>query len=190
MTLTVAVAFALFAAATFAKLSVGKGKALFVSDGFYYYSYTVSLVLDRDLDFSNQYRFVKGRANPQHVHRLTLSGSPSNPVGIGLGLLWLPAFALTHSIVASMKALGSSLSSTGFELYYELPTYLWSFLLGLLGMGLLYRLLVEVFEQHHAFWATVGILFGTALSNYAFLHANMSHWVSSACATAYLYSVF
>jgi len=190
MTLTVAVAFALFAAATFAKLSVGKGKALFVSDGFYYYSYTVSLVLDRDLDFSNQYRFVKGRANPQHVYRLTLSGSPSNPVGIGLGLLWLPAFALVHSIVASMKALGSSLSSTGFELYYELPTYLWSFLLGLLGMGLLHRLLVEVFEQRHAFWATVGILFGTALSNYAFLHANMSHWVSAACATAYLYSVF
>jgi hypothetical protein len=59
ITLTAAVAFALFAAATFAKLSVGKGKALFVSDGFYYYSYTVSLVLDRDLDFSNQYQFIK-----------------------------------------------------------------------------------------------------------------------------------
>ena len=38
--------------------------------------------------------------------------------------------------------------------------------------------------------ATGGIMFGTALSNYAFLHANMSHWGSAACATAYLYSVF
>jgi len=36
--LTAAVAFALFAVATLAKLSIGKGKALFVSDGFYYYS--------------------------------------------------------------------------------------------------------------------------------------------------------
>ena len=188
--LTAAVAFALFAVATLAKLSIGKGKALFVSDGFYYYSYTVSLVLDRDLDFSNQYQFVKGRANPQHVHHFTSSGRPSNPVGMGLGLLWLPAFALVHFIIALMKALGLPLASTGFETYYELPTYLWSFLLGLIGMGLLYRLLAEVFDQRHAFWTTVGILFGTALSNYAFLHANMSHWVSAACATAYLYSVF
>jgi len=85
MTLTVAVAFALFAAATFAKLFLGKGKALFVSDGFYYYSYTVSLVLDRDLDFSNQYRFVKGRANPQHVHRLLYQGDPQIP----LALVWV-----------------------------------------------------------------------------------------------------
>jgi len=142
------------------------------------------------LDFSNQYKFVKGRANPQHVHRLTSSGRPSNPVGIGLGLLWLPAFVLAHSIVTTMKAFGFPLASTGFEVYYELPTYLWSFLLGLLGMWLLYRLLTEVFDWRYAFWATVGILFGTALSNYAFLHANMSHWVSAACATAYLYSVF
>jgi 4-amino-4-deoxy-L-arabinose transferase-like glycosyltransferase len=190
MTLTVAVAFALFAAATFAKLSVGKGKALFVSDGFYYYSYTVSLVLDRDLDFSNQYRFNKGWSNPRFTRFIKKTGRLENCFGIGAGLLWLPAFSFIHLGVLTAKTIGLPLATTGYELYYQLPTYLWSFLLGFLGMGLLYRLLVEVFEQRHAFWATVGILFGTALSNYAFLHANMSHWVSAACATAYLYSVF
>jgi 4-amino-4-deoxy-L-arabinose transferase-like glycosyltransferase len=190
MTLTVAVAFALFPAATFAKLSVGKGKALFVSDGFYYYSYTVSLVLDRDLDFSNQYRFNKGWANPRFTRFIKKTGRLENCFGIGAGLLWLPAFSFIHLGVLTAKTIGLPLTTTGYELYYQLPTYLWSFLLGLLGMGLLYRFLVEVFEQRHAFWATVGILFGTALSNYAFLHANMSHWVSAACATAYLYSVF
>jgi hypothetical protein len=190
MTLTVAVAFALFAAATFAKLFLGKGKALFVSDGFYYYSYTVSLVLDRDLDFSNQYRFNKGWANPRFTRFIKKTGRLENCFGIGAGLLWLPAFSFIHLGVLTAKTIGLPLTTTGYELYYQLPTYLWSFLLGLLGMGLLYRLLVEVFEQRHAFWATVGILFGTALSNYAFLHANMSHWVSFACATAYLYSVF
>jgi len=190
MTLTVAVAFALFAAATFAKLSVGKGKALFVSDGFYYYSYTVSLVLDRDLDFSNQYRFNKEWASSIYAYIVSKTGRPANQYGIGFGLLLLPAFASVHLGVLMAKTMGLPLTTAGYELYYELPTYLWSFLLGLLGMGLLYRLLAEVFDQRHAFWATVGILFGTALSNYAFLHANMSHWVSAACATAYLYSVF
>jgi len=190
MTLTVAVAFALFAAATFAKLSVGKGKALFVSDGFYYYSYTVSLVLDRDLDFSNKYRFNKEWASSIYAYIVSKTGRPANQYGIGFGLLLLPAFASVHLGVLMAKTIGLPLTTAGYELYYELPTYLWSFLLGLLGMGLLYRLLAEVFDQRHAFWATVGILFGTALSNYAFLHANMSHWVSAACATAYLYSVF
>ena len=188
--LTAAVAFALFAVATLAKLSIGKGKALFVSDGFYYYSYTVSLVLDRDLDFSNQYRFNKGWASSIYAYIVPQTRRPANQYGIGFGLLLLPAFALAHLGVLMAKAVGLPLTTTGYELYYQLPTYLWSFLLGLLGMWLLYRLLAEIFDQRHAFWATVGILFGTALSNYAFLHANMSHWVSAACATAYLYSVF
>ncbi len=190
MTLAVAVAFALFATFTFAKLITGKGKALFVSDGFYYYSYTVSLVLDGDLDFSNQYRLNKGWANPTYGYLVSKTGRPVNPCGIGLGLIWLPAFVLAHLFVLATKAVGIPLTTTGYELYYQLPTYLWSFLIGLLGMGLLYRLLTEVFEERYAFWATLGILFGTALSNYAFLHANMSHWISAACSIAYLYSVF
>lgn len=189
-TLTAAVAFVLFIIATFAKLSLGKGKALFVSDGFYYYAYTVSLVLDRDLDFSNQYQFNKGWASFTYAYIVPQTGYPANQYGIGFGLLLLPAFAIAHLGVLAAKAVGLPLTTTGYELYYQLPTYLWSFLLGLLGMGLLYRLLTEVFDWRHAFGATVGILFGTALSNYAFLHANMSHWVSAASATAYLYGVF
>jgi hypothetical protein len=185
-TLTAAVAFVLFIIATFAKLSLGKGKALFVSDGFYYYAYTVSLVLDRDLDFSNQYQFNKGWASFTYAYIVPQTGYPANQYGIGFGLLLLPAFAIAHLGVLAAKAVGLPLTTNGYELYYQLPTYLWSFLLGLLGMGLLYRLLTEVFDWHYAFGAAVGILFGTALSNYAFLHANMSHWVSAASATGRL----
>jgi hypothetical protein len=188
--ITTCLALVLFSIATFAKLSLGKSKALFVSDGFYYYAYTVSLALDRDLDFSNQYRFNKGQASREYARLIERTQRLGNCWGIGAGLLWLPAFALTHLTVLAAKAIGLPLTTTGYELYYQLPTYLWSFLLGLLGMGLLYRLLTEVFDWRHAFGATVGILFGTALSNYAFLHANMSHWVSAASATAYLYGVF
>ncbi len=184
----VSVALLFFLPATAGKLMLGKGKALFVSDGFYYYSYTVSLVLDRDLDFTNQYRFNKGWARP--ITEKTASGRPANPVGIGCGLLWLPAFVLVHGIVKVAQWFGIPLTATGYEIYYQLPTYFWSFLLGLLATRLLYRLLKEIFEEHYAFWAVVGILFGTALSNYAFLHANMSHWVSAATAIAYLYAVY
>lgn len=179
-----------FLPATMAKLIFGKGKALFVSDGFYYYSYTVSLILDKDLDFTNQYHFNRGWANPNVGRIVPKTGKLANPVGIGLGLIYLPAFALVHGIVRGLQWLGVPLTATGYELYYQLPTYFWGFLVGLLTMGLLYRLLKGAFEERYAFWAVTGILFGTALSNYAFLHANMSHWISAATAVAYLYAVY
>lgn len=55
-------------------------------------------------------------------------------------------------------------------------------------MWLLYRLLAKTFEERLALLTTIGIMFGTALSNYAFFHANMVHWTSAA--TAYLFAVY
>lgn len=79
------VAFLLFLPATTAKLCLGKGKGwLFTADGFYYYSYALSLVLGGDLDFSNQYRFSKGVGNPKEREAIVpTTGHPANIVGIG-----------------------------------------------------------------------------------------------------------
>lgn len=183
----VVVAFLLFLPATTAKLCLGKGKGwLFNADGFYYYSYAVSLVLDGDLDFSNQYRFSKGVENPKEREAIVpTTGRPANIVGIGAALLWLPGFLVGHGLFALLHR---SAVPRGYELTYQLPTYLWSFLVGLMGMWLLYRLLAKTFEERLALLTTIGIMFGTALSNYAFFHANMAHWTSAA--TAYLFAVY
>lgn len=185
----VVVALLLFLPATAAKLRLGKGKGwLFTADGFYYYSYAVSLVLDGDLDFSNQYRFSKGVGNPKERETLVpTTGRPANICGIGAALLWLPGFLVGHVLFALLH---QGAMPTGYELTYQLPTYLWSFFIGLIGVWLLYRLLAETFEERFALLTTVGIMFGTALSNYAFFHANMAHWTSAATATAYLFAVF
>ncbi len=183
------VALLLFIPLTVAKLRLGKGKNwLFVADGFYYYSYAVSLVLDSDLDFTNQYQFSEGVGIPNEWERIVPStGRPMNVFGIGAALLWLPGFLVGHGLTALLR---DGATPTGYELTYQIPTYLWSFLAGLLGLWLLYRLLAEAFDARLATLTTIGILFGTALSNYAFFHANMAHWVSAATATAYLYAVY
>lgn len=187
----VAVALPLFLVATVAKLTMGKGKALFVSDGFYYYCYTVSLALDRDLDFSNQYRFNKGLANRGFMAIVPKTGRPRNVFAIGAGLMWLPGFLIAHLCVLALKALGLPLTTTGFEVYYQLPTYLWSFLIGLIGMVMVYHLLRVISgDEMLAVWTTAVSLFGTTVSVYAFLHCNFVHWVSVAAVAACLWAAF
>ncbi|MDW8030176.1 MAG: hypothetical protein RMK94_17495, partial [Armatimonadota bacterium] len=181
----------LFIPLTALKLAKGKGKGkrwLFTADGFYYYSYAVSIVLDGDVDFANQYQFSKGVGNPKDRERVVPeTGRPMNAVGIGAALLWMPGFLLGHGLT---KVLFQGNTPNGYELVYQIPTYFWSFLAGLLGLWLLYRLLKETFTPNLALLTVIGILFGTALSNYAFMHANMAHWISGATAIAYLYAVY
>lgn len=183
------IAVLLFFPFTALKLTMGKGKRwLFTSDGFYYYSYAVSLVLDKDVDFTNQYRFSRGVGNPKDREKIVPeTGRPTNAVGIGCALLWMPGFLLGHGLAKLAIRDGTP---NGYELVYQVPTYFWSFLVGLFGLWLLYRLLEEMFTPKLALLTTVGILFGTALSNYAFMHANMAHWTSAATAVAYLYAVY
>jgi len=175
---------------TVAKLSLGRGKALFVSDGYYYYAYLASIVVDRDLDLGNQYAHIGSAASNGWGRPIAATGRRANPFSIGPALLWLPAFAAVHIAVRVANSLGCELPHTGFELYYQVPTYTWGFLLGLAGFLLLARCLVRMFPQHVAVWTLTGILFGTALSNYAFLHCNFAHWMSCAAVSLLLWTAF
>ncbi|MBP8807182.1 MAG: hypothetical protein KBG48_24230 [Kofleriaceae bacterium] len=70
----------------------GRETARPYADAPYYYVYLPSLVLDRDLDFANQYQ-VSGnwyRFGP------TPRGRPGNVFGVGPALLSTPAFAIGH----------------------------------------------------------------------------------------------
>src|ERR1051325_11874526 len=63
------------------------------ADAAYYYAYLPSLVLDRDLDFTNQYQVT------QNWYRLgpTPIGRPGNVFGIGPAVFELPAFVVGHA---------------------------------------------------------------------------------------------
>jgi hypothetical protein len=65
-----------------------------VADAAYYYAYLPSLMLDRDLDFTNQYE-VTGN---WYFLKRTPTGKPGNVFGIGPALFELPAFAIGHGL--------------------------------------------------------------------------------------------
>src|SRR5438552_1720015 len=63
------------------------------SDGVYYYVYLRSLVIDHDLDFTNEYTYY-------HVSTATAPKTPTNlapnKYAIGPALLWMPFFLAAH----------------------------------------------------------------------------------------------
>src|SRR5262249_23585365 len=76
------------------------------ADAAYYYAYLPSLVLDRDLDFANQYKVT------QNWYRLgpTPLGRPGNVFGIGPAVFELPAFAVGHALAWLAGARGDGFS--------------------------------------------------------------------------------
>jgi hypothetical protein len=102
-----------------AKDDWGRSIAAPEADGAYYYVYLPSLVVDGDLDFSNQYTETKNwyRLGP------TKLGRPGNVFGIGPALLALPTFLLGHGL-----ALITGGRSDGFS-RYETWLFTWTSLL-------------------------------------------------------------
>lgn len=93
------------------------------ADAAYYYAYLPSLVLDRDLDLSNQYRVT------QNWYRLgpTPLGRAGNVFGIGPAIFSLPAFVAGHGL-----AIATGARRDGFS-RYETTLVLWFSIAASLG---------------------------------------------------------
>ena len=89
------------------------------ADAAYYYVYLPSALLDRDLDFSNQYKITKNwyRLPPTEL------GRPGNVFGIGPAVFQSPAFLIGHGVALATGARrdGFSQWETGFVLWTGIP---------------------------------------------------------------------
>ena len=163
-------------------LKLGEGHTLYVGDGFYYYCYLPSLVLDGDLDFTNQYAL--GDANGWgHVGTDTptayfgvvgATGRPANAWSIGPALLWLPFFLVG---LAGDYLLGQG-AVNGFGPYSQALTYLGSGVYGGLGIYLLLYRGLAGFSVRTRTVTMVLLVFGTSLNYYLLLAGQMSHGLS------------
>jgi hypothetical protein len=66
-------------------------------DGTYYYAYLRSLILDQDLDFTNDYQLL---GNPLGATTVELTKRPGNLFTIGPALFWTPFFLVGHLLSA------------------------------------------------------------------------------------------
>ncbi|HSR97597.1 MAG TPA: hypothetical protein VLM79_11130 [Kofleriaceae bacterium] len=113
------------------------------ADAAYYYAYLPSLVLDRDLDFTNQYRVTGNwyRLGP------TPRGRPGNVFGIGPAVFELPAFVVGHALARLAGA-----RSDGFSRWETTPV-LWTSIAFSLGAVWLAARLARRWVGGGAAWA-------------------------------------
>lgn len=99
-------------------------------DGIYYYSWLRSVIVDHNVNFSNEYKELGG------VQPNTSSGLVGNKYSVGPALLWAPAFITTHTL----------LRGDGYGLPYQLAVGLMSVGFTLVGFLLLGKLLQKYFS--------------------------------------------
>ncbi len=132
-------------------------------DGIFYYSWVRSIIVDRDINFSNEYShfgvYAKGNKHP-----------------IGAPMFWLPWYAQAHAIIGK----------TGYELPYQLIVGLMSVLAAISGLVLLFRLLLFHFSLTASLLAVLGIAGATNLLFYGSIDPVNSHAISFFAVTLFL----
>ncbi|MGE0451973.1 MAG: hypothetical protein AB7O37_07765 [Vicinamibacteria bacterium] len=148
-------------------------------DGYEYYVYARSALLDRDLDFSNDFAGLGARP------ATTPDGAPTSRVPFGQALVWAPFLLLTHAAVATLAALGFPLAPDGFSPPYTAGVTGASFLLGFVALGILERLLRPRFGPALSLLTVLGLLYATPLHFYLVANPFMSHGTQVFAATLF-----
>jgi hypothetical protein len=134
---------------------------IYAVDSVQYYAYLRSIVLDGDLDFTNEYTYFD-QANPHAgiagalLHKTDpITGQPINVAPIGTAILWSPAFLIAHGGVLLGRALGSTVPANGYSAPYIWAITIATALYGLGGLLLAYQLA----RRYTGVWAaTVAVI--------------------------------
>jgi len=132
-------------------------------DGIFYYSWLRSIVIDKDIDFKNEYAHFQVQ-------------QPGNKYAVGPALLWSPLFIWIHSVA----------KSDGYNFGYQLAVGITSVFFTITGFILLFQLLNKYFSQTTSILAIIAIALATNLFFYGSLDTVNSHSLSFFAACVYL----
>ncbi|MFI5207320.1 MAG: ArnT family glycosyltransferase, partial [Gemmatimonadales bacterium] len=162
----------------------GVTRSLVAGDSAWYYSTARSLLIDHDLDLSDEYRHFANDVSPFTGNRRILieaeadplTGRISNGFAIGTSLAILPFMAVAHLIW----------HGDGYGAPYQLAAGIGSALYVFAGILLLYALGRRRFGAERALLASLTVWLATPLVYYMTIEPLMSHAVSMFAVTAFL----
>lgn len=94
-------------------------------DSVYYFVYLESLLIDGDLDFTNDFA-IHNPPNAEH-QRLTEEGVPVNPFPVGPAVSWSPFYLTAHFLAVFLQKIGYyhfDFEPNGHSILYRLSAYL------------------------------------------------------------------
>lgn len=159
----------------FILLSIMVSHAVFLKktvygDGIFYFSWLRSIVVDKNIDFTNEY------AHFSVTQPVSASGVLTNKYAIGPAIFWSFSYIPLYSI----------LRGTGYEFPYELITGLSSVFFGLTSLLLLYRLLSKTVDERSALASICAIAGATPFLFYGSVDPVNSHVIAFFASTVFL----
>lgn len=172
---------ALFVAAlalTIVSVAVGNSPMLIVGDGKPYYAWARSVILDGDVDFTNDYKLIyPPDPLPGYMEERTPNGLVPNTFCIGMAIIEIPGLFVAHCITVLLfpeKADGVSLLYQIFIIWSLIALMLFSF-------HLLYRAMLSLgASKSWAFWFSITAIAGSNLIHYIVKDSAMAHGAGAA----------
>ncbi len=155
--------------------------AIVNGDGVGYYAYIRSPLIDHNFSFSSDFRnpeeelekiFLKDHFvyNP-----ITKTGHLPNFYSVGPALLWSPFLIVTHLAVLGLRHLGWQIAPDGHSWPYLAVMTGATALYGFAGLCFSFAMARRFVDERWAFWATIGIWFGSSVPMYIYLLPAWSH---------------
>lgn len=159
------------------------------NDGRIIYTYVRSLVVDKDLDLTNEFdEFVPGQSDALREALRTGGGVPPNE--LGAAFFWLPFFASTHALLKLSAVFGGTIPADGYSYPYIQAVCLASLLCAFAGVILSYLMARRYFDPEVASWGAVVLWLASPLFWYTVYEPSMPHAVSLAAVAMFLFSWF
>ena len=132
------------------------------ADGTFMYLQMRSHLLDRDVDYRNDYAFLGRDPNGRYKYErwlgTTKKGVPGNPWTMGTGWMLAPFFAAGHGLVLVGNAFGAGIPTHGVTALHQKVTFLGSVLWAFWGLVLVYGIARRRFGSTPALVGSVAVV--------------------------------
>jgi hypothetical protein len=149
-------------------------------DAIQYYAYLRSLVIDRDVDFSNEYEVLYSSIDDEDsqnvwLTRKTATGRPVNMMSIGPALLSMPFFLGAYGSLLLLRPFGIAIPLNGFSLPFLMSAGIAGIVYATLGAYFCYRSCRLLFDARPAFWGALVAWLATPAVYYSVVSPAYSH---------------
>jgi hypothetical protein len=152
-------------------------------DGWYYYHWLRSGVLDGDLDLSNDYH----EFGNWYGFGVTATGRPHNPFGIGPALLWAPGFTVGHGVAKLFEDGSAGGEANGYGWAEQTGALLTSFLAAMGACGFAFALCRRFVNASAAWLGTALAFLAGPVVWYAVFSPSMPHAFEAFFGAAFLW---
>jgi len=155
------------------------------SDGFFYFAFLRSIVIDHDFSLANDYAAIG--IGSSLILTPTATGYAQTAWSVGPAIAWLPFYAIGSLGARYLAGQGLDVAVNGASFPYRQAVCIAGLFYGLLGFWFCYRLASRYFAERIAALATVALAGGSFMAWYLVREPTMSHATSMCVVAAFLY---